>query len=80
MDRRQQPLELAVVKLQLAKRLGLIGIHAAARCAQLAKAGITEAVFSTHLVDWHVSLDLTQKANDLFFAVSASFHVHYCLG
>ena len=80
MDRRQQQLELAVVKLQLAKRFGLIGIHAAVRYAPLAKAGITEALFATHLVARHAGLGLTQKANDLFFAVSANSHVHYCPG
>ena len=77
---REQPLELAVLRPQLAQPLGLAGIHAAVLRAPFVKRRFTEAVFTPDFLDLHAGFGLPQETNDLLFAVFSCSHVHHSPG
>jgi len=78
-DLGQQPLELAVLQLQLKleQPLGIACVHAAVLGSPFLKRRITEAEFAPDLLDRHAGLGLLQKKNDLLFTEFACSHIHH---
>ena len=71
----QQLLELGVLGLQV-PQLGCVrSFHASVLGAPFVKRGITEPASAAQLLDWHDSLVLLEKANDLFVGKSALLNV-----
>src|SRR5690554_4882546 len=71
----QQPLEPAVLGLELLQALGVLGLHAAVLGPPGVEAGGTEAVLATQFRHRHAGLGLLDESDDLLGCEATLAHV-----
>ena len=73
----QQFLEPVVLNLQITQTLGVGRLHSTKSGAPFVKSNVAKPTLATELLDWHPRFGLFQKADDLFFGKSCSFHIRH---
>ena len=73
----QQLLEPVVLNFQVTQPLGFGRLHATILGSSLVEGGIAETALAAEFLDRHPGFGLFQKADDLFFGKSCSFHIRH---
>ena len=73
----QQPLQLAVLGLELTQTLGVGYFHATELRAPLVEGRVAETALAAHLINRQPRLGLLEEADDLLLAVLAGSPAHH---